>query len=82
MPSIVKVKGSETGVTAATDMNSAQLIRVYAATDALVTITDSDDATVGFFTIPTGRVEYVEKKPSDQISANTEILCTPIAYNT
>lgn len=82
MPSIVKLKGSETGVTTATDLNSAQLIRVYAAADALVTITDSDDNTIGSFTIPSGRVEYVEKKPSDQISANTEILCTSIAYNT
>jgi hypothetical protein len=82
MPSIVKLKGSEIGVTTATNLNSAQLIRVYAATDALVTITDSDDNAIGSFTVPSGRVEYVEKEPSDQISANTEILCTSIAYNT
>ena len=82
MPSIVKIKATESGVTTATDLGNAQLIRVYASADSLVTLADSEDAEIGSFTIPAGRVEYVEKRPSDKISANTEILCTPIAYNT
>lgn len=83
MPSIIKLKGTETGVTSATTLDSAQLIRVYATANASITITDAAANTaIGSFTIPEGRVEYVEKRADYTIESDVEILCTPIAHNT
>lgn len=82
MPSIVKVKDQETSVTSANNINNSQLLRVYASTNTIVTIRKSNNDVVGTFTIPQGRVEYVEKEPTDTIEANSTILCVPIAFNT
>lgn len=83
MPSIIKIKGTETAVTSATTLNNAQLIRVYASANASITMTDTAANTaIGSFTIPEGRIEYVEKKPLDTIESDVEVLCTPVSYNT
>lgn len=83
MPSIIKLKGTETGVTSATTLDNAQLIRVYATANASITITDvAANTAIGSFTVPEGRIEYVEKKAADTIESDVEVLCTPIAHNT
>lgn len=82
MPSIVKLKGTETSVTSATNLGGARLVRIYASANAQVTLADASSNTIGAFTIPAGRVEYLEKSSDDLISANVAILCTSISYNT
>ena len=82
MPSIVKLKGSETSVTSATDLSGAKLVRVYAVNTSVVTLADASSNVIGSFTIPAGRVEYVEKASDDLISANVAVLCTSVSYNT
>jgi len=83
MPSIIKLKGTETGVTSATTLNNAQLIRVYATANSSITITNVvANTAIGSFTVPGGRVEYVEKSANDTIESDVEVLCTPISYNT
>lgn len=81
MPSIVKVLGSEVSIDSANTVGDAKLVRVYAPADTLVTIEDSDTNVVGTMTIPSGRVEYVEKRTTDTISANNAVLCVPVSYN-
>jgi hypothetical protein len=55
-------------------------VRVYAPTEALVTYSDSADATIGTITIPAGFVEIMEKLRTDKLSANTTVWATPLAY--
>ena len=82
MPSIVKVLNTEITVSTANTVYDSKLVRVYATANAILTVTDSEDNTIGTMTIPGGRVEYVEKSPTDTITANTAVLCVPVSYNT
>lgn len=82
MPSVIKVKGSAVSVTTANTVNDSKLVRVYATANTLITITDDTPTTLGTFIMPGGSVEYVEKNPTDTITANTSVSCTPVSYNT
>jgi hypothetical protein len=82
MPSIVKVLGPEVSIDSANTVSDSKLVRLYAPEDTLVTIEDSDTNVVGTMTIPSGRVEYVEKRTTDTIAANNAVLCVPVSYNT
>ena len=80
MPSIIKVQGSAVDVTTANTVSSAKLVRCFAASAATVTITNSDDDTLGTFKMPAGSVEYVEKAATDKIASTATLSCTPVAY--
>lgn len=81
MPSIVKPLSTEVSVTTANTVSGATLVRAYAATEAVVTIADDQAAVRGTFTVPAGRVEYIEKFATDTIASTAALLCTSIAYN-
>ena len=83
MPSIVKVKSNEEAITTETTVSSARVVRVYAPSDALITVQDvSANTVIGTFTIPGGRVDYVEKRPDDTISSNTTVYGVSVSFNT
>jgi len=82
MPSIIKVKGSSANVTTANTVSDSKLVRIYAAANTLITIADDTPTTLGTFIMPGGSVEYVEKNPTDTITANSSVSCTPVSYNT
>lgn len=81
MPSITKVKATEIAVTTANTVNDASVVRVYASATAVLTVANTS-GTIGTLTIPTGRVEYIEKKPTDTIAANVSVQATSVAHNT
>ena len=77
---IIKVKGSAVDVTTANTVGSAKLVRCFAAAAATVTITDSDDTTLGTFKMPAGGVEYIEKETTDKIASTSTLSCTAVSY--
>ena len=81
MPSITKEKSSEIGVTSANTVSNATVVRLYATANTLVTVANTG-GTIGTLTLPGGRVEYVEKAPTDTIAANTSIRAVSVAHNT
>lgn len=83
MPSIIKVKGPAVDVTTANTVNNAVLVRIYSQNGATITIIDPvASTTLGSFIMPTDGVEYVEKKPTDTITADVLVSATPVSYNT
>lgn len=79
---ILKLAGQEVSVTTANNINNAVLFRVFtpSGSDALITVRDAQNNIIGSMTQPAGFVEVMEKRPTDTVSANTTIKCTPIAY--
>lgn len=83
MPSIIKVKSSEEAITTETNVSNARLVRVYAPSDALITVHDvTANTVIGTFTMPSGRVDYVEKEADDTISSNTTVYGVSVSFNT
>lgn len=79
MPSIIKLKGTEVGVTNATSVDSATLVRIYAPANSEITVTDTSNTALSF-TMPGGSVEFLEKLSTDTVASDVEVLVTPIAY--
>jgi len=75
-----KVLGTETNVTTATTLDSATVVRIYASATSVITIADDQAQTIGTMTMPTGRVEIIEKSATDTIAASVAVLCSKIAY--
>lgn len=62
-----------TSVGTASSFSQATVVRLYNANAAaqLITVLDSDFQGIGSMTMPTGTVEYIEKKHSDLILAGS-----------
>ena len=82
MPSIIKPLSNEILVTTANTVSSAVVVRAYASVNTVLTVSEADTTVKGQFTIPAGTVEYVEKSPTDTISADVAVRCTSVAYMT
>lgn len=76
----IKVTGSEVSVTTANTVANSNIVRVYATANTLVTISAANTAVLGTLTIPGGSREILVKDFTDTITANTALLCTPIAW--
>jgi len=72
---IIKIKGATVAVTAANTVGDSALVRIYASATTVVTHTG-----VGSITMPADSVLLLEKGATDTLSADVEILCTPVAY--
>jgi hypothetical protein len=81
MSKILKPLNLEISVTTANTVYDSSLVRAYAASKTLVTISDAVSAnTIATFTMPAESIELIEKDRLNTISANAAILCTPISY--
>lgn len=76
----VNPKSPLLAVTTANTVYDATLVRAYASANTLVTITDADSAVVGTFVMPGGTVDFIEKSPTDTITANVALSCTRVGY--
>lgn len=81
MPSITKIKSAEISVTTANTVSDATVVRVYAPSASVITIADDTATTVGTFTIPAGRVEYVQKQSNYTLAATVAVLCSSVAFS-
>lgn len=78
----IKLLGSETEVanTVPDDIDNAAVVRVYAPTDAVVIVRDSEGTEIGSMTVPQGVIELVEKSPSDTIESSVAVKCVSVAF--
>jgi hypothetical protein len=80
---VLKLTGEEVSVSSTPDtVRGSVIFRVYTPTggDSLITVRDSANTVLGTMTQPGGFVEIMTKQPTDTVSANTTIKCTPVAY--
>lgn len=78
----LKVLAAETTLTAATNVDSATVVRVLnTSTAAVVTRKDSTGATIGTFTMAANEVAYVEKEPTDTLEGGAAFKAVKVAYS-
>ena len=78
----LKVLAAETTLTAATNVDSATVVRVLnTGTAAVVTRKDSGGATIGSFTMVANEVAYVEKEPTDTLEGGVAFKAVKVAYS-
>jgi hypothetical protein len=79
---LIKLLGSETTLTAATDVGKATVVRVInTSTAAVVTRKDSAGATIGSFTMAANEVAYVEKDATDTLEGGAAFKAVKVAYS-
>jgi|TARA_B110000503_G_C6983428_1_gene344247 hypothetical protein len=83
MPSVIKVKGTESSITTADNIGTATLVRLYNATAAgiLITHKDAGDNTIGTFTAGPGQ-SFVKKASTDTLAAGSAVLMVGVAHYT
>jgi hypothetical protein len=79
MAETIKLIGSEMSLTTANTVGTANIVRVYAAANALITVADGV-TTIGTCTLPAGTVEYFVKTPTQTIASNVAVLATKVAF--
>ena len=78
---IVKLLGSETDLTAATNVGLATVVRVLnTGSAATVTRKDSGGATIGTITIAANEIVYLEKEASDTLEGGVAFKVVKVAY--
>lgn len=75
-----KPKALEMTLSTANTVNNAVLVRVFASTEAVITIADSSGANTGSLTIPAGSVSLIEKDPLDTLTASTSVKAVSVSY--
>jgi|TARA_R110000796_G_scaffold86510_3_gene187173 hypothetical protein len=83
MPSIIKVKGTEASITAADNIGTATLVRLFNATAAGILITHKNVGgdVLGTFTASSGQ-SFVKKDSTDTLTAATAVLMVGVAHYT
>jgi len=80
---LIKLLGSETTLTSATNVNKATVVRLHnTGTATLVTLKNADatPVTLGTFTLAGGEIAYVEKDSTDTLEGGASIKAVKVAY--
>lgn len=76
---IVKPKAAEMNLSTANTVDSASCVRIYNQTSGDVLITNT--TTSGSFTLPAGAITFVDKAPTDTLTAGSSVKATSVAFN-
>jgi hypothetical protein len=80
---LIKLLGSETTLTTATNVGSATVVRVYNSDTAGV-ITQKNNAdpavTLGTITLAAGEVAFIEKDSTDTLEGGAKFKAVKVAY--
>ena len=82
---LTKVLAAEGDLSSASNVNTATVVRLYNGHSAAVVVTrkDSGGTTIGSFSAVNGQVIFVEKDPTDTLTAASNggsILVAKVAY--
>ena len=82
MASTIKVLSEEVTLTSAntSTVSDATLVRLVSLSANTVITVANTSGTIGTFTMLDNSKEIVEKKPTDTIGTNNDVLATSIAY--
>lgn len=77
----VKLKGSETNLASATNLNFATLVRIVnnKTSTQLITLKNAGGTTIGTFTMTAGSVELVKKTSTDTLTGAATSLAVKVA---
>jgi hypothetical protein len=79
---LIKLLGSETDLTSATNVGSATVVRILnTGSAATVTRKDSGGTTIGTVTLAANEVAYFEKEPSDTLEGGAAFKAVKVAYS-
>ena len=76
---IVKAKAAEINLSTANTVDSASCVRVYNDTAGDILITNT--VTSGSFTLPAGAITFIDKAPTDTLTAGSAVKAVSVAYN-
>ena len=76
---IVKPKAAEIALSTANTVDDASCVRIYNDSGADVLITNT--STSGTFTLPNGAITFVQKLPSDTLTAGSAVKAVSVAFN-
>ena len=81
---IIKLLTEEISLSTANTVSDARVVRIFNSTAGLVLLTRTSEANVvyGSCTLPANTIHFVEKNPTDTLTANAAVLATSIAYTT
>jgi hypothetical protein len=77
---IIKPTANQISLTTANTVYSSPIVFVSAINAALITLTSNTGNTIGTFTLPSNQYIYVQKLPTDTITANVTVYATPASY--
>ena len=83
---IIKVLAAEGDLTAASNVDSATVVRLYNGHSAVLVIsrTDGSGGAIGSLTVVNGETVILEKEPTDKLSAasnGSTVKVAKVAYN-
>ena len=77
---IIKPTANQISLTTANDVYGSAIVYVAATTAALITVTTNTSVVTGSFTIPANQYIFVQKNPTDTLTANVAVLATAASY--
>lgn len=78
----IKLQGSQSDLTAASNVGRGALVRVYNSTAGDLVLTQKSGATVlGTMTIPSKGVELISKSPTDTLEGGVGLKVVSVAYS-
>lgn len=77
------IRGTEEDLAAATNVSKSTRVRVYNSSSAavLMTLADSEGATIGTMTLGGGHVVEIWKNPTETLAATADLLASPVTSN-
>lgn len=79
MADYIKVKSTEISFTAANNVNSANVVRVYAPSATVLTFANTG-GTIGTYTMGANTEQFFIKERTDTIAATVAVNCVAISY--
>lgn len=82
MPSVIKLLGVESDLTAASNVGLSTLVRVHntSAGQLLVTQKNASAITIASVTLVAGEVIVIEKSPTDTLEGGADLMSVGVAY--
>jgi hypothetical protein len=77
---IIKPSANVIAVTTANNVYSSAIVYVSATASAQVNVASNTGTQIGSFVLPANQYIFVQKNPTDTISANVAVQASPAAY--
>ena len=77
---IIKPSANAITLTTANTIYDSPVVYLAASAAALVTVTSNTSTVKGTFVVPANQYVFVEKLPTDTLTANVAISATPAAF--
>ena len=77
---IIKPTATQITLTTANDVNRSAIVYIGATTAAVINVASNTGTQIGSFTIPANQYIFVQKNPTDTITANVAVYATAASY--